>query len=455
MADLALPPGPAKKFLGDRLLSLQRDPLGYLERLQREYGDIVHFQIGAQHIIVLNHPDFIHDVLVTHNRNFIKGYTLQQAKRVLGEGLLTSEGDYHLRQRRMMQPVFHHRQVSEYAPVIVEYAVRTGERWRTDKPFNLSKQMEGLTLAIAAKTLLGADVEADAQELGEAVSELMDLFNPVLLLLADWLEKVPLRPTRHLHRSKARLDATIYRIIAEHRAAGHKDDLLSRLLEAQDDETGGARMSDTQLRDEVLVILLAGYETIANGLSWTWYLLATHPEVQARFHAELDRVLGERLPTSADLEHLIYTRMILSEGLRMYPPVWFLDRRALTSFELAGYHIPAGATILMSQWVVQHDPRFYSEPFDFEPTRWTPEAQARRPHYAYFPFGGGPRVCIGEPFAWMEGVLVLATIGQRWRIQFEPHRNVAPQAGINLRPKGGITVHVQPRSDDPSTHGSA
>lgn len=446
MPNSTLPPGPRKKFLGDRLLSLQRDPLGYLQRLQREYGDVVHFKIGTQHLVVLNHPDLIHEVLVTHNRNFIKGYTLQQAKRVLGEGLLTSEGSYHLSHRRMMQPIFHQRQIAGFASVMVEYASRTAARWQENVPFDVARQMQELTLAIAAKTLLDTDVGGEAQELGAAVNELMDLFNPVMLLMADWIEKIPLPPTQRLHRGKARLDATIYRIIEQHRASGGAGgDLLSMLLDAQ----GGpddAPMTDIQLRDEVLVILLAGYETISNALAWTWYLLSTHPQVKARFHAELDSVLGGRPPTLADLEGLVYTRMVLSETLRMYPSVWFLDRRAVNDFEVGGYYVPAGSAVLMSQWLVQHDARFYPDPMQFDPERWTPGVQAQRHRFAYFPFGGGPRVCLGEHFAWMEGVLLLATLGQRWDVQVEPDWHVVPAPSLNLHPKDGIRVRVQSRT---------
>lgn len=448
MNDLPLPPGPEKRFLGDRLLSLQRDPLSYLQRLQREYGDVVHFRIGAQHVVLLNHPDLIKDVLVTHNRNFVKGFTLQQAKRVLGEGLLTSEGDFHLRQRRLMQPVFHRQQIANYAEVMVEYAARTAGRWHDGETFDVTWQMEALTLAIAAKTLLDADVDAEAQDLGKAVHDLMDLFNPLMLLTADLVEKLPLPPTRRLHRSKAVMDEIIYRIIEQHRAAGTGNDLLSMLLQAQDDEQNGQRMTDLQLRDEVLVILLAGYETISNALSWTWYMLSNHPKVEEVFHAELDRVLGGRAPTLADVDQLVYTRMILAETLRMYPPVWFLDRRALADYEVGGYHVPAGSTVLMSQWLVQHDAKYYPEPFRYDPMRWTPEAQASRPKFCYFPFGAGPRLCIGEAFAWMEGVLLLATLGQSWFVRVRTDEQVVPQPGLNLRPKGGITVRIHARSGE-------
>lgn len=445
MSDLPLPPGPKKKFLGDRLLSLQRDPLRYAQRLQTKYGDVVHFMIGTQHVVMLNHPDLIHDVLATHNRNFTKGYTLQQAKRIVGEGLLTSEGEYHLNHRRLMQPIFHRQQIGNFAPVMVEFAMRTAARWQEGTTFNIGRQMEGLTLAIATKTLLGADIEAEAPELGQAVNELMDLFNPLMLLMADILIKLPVPPRQRLYRSTARMDKTIYRLIAEHRTSGAGDDLLALMLRAQEGEADAVRMTDAQLRDEVFIIMLAGYETLANTMTWLWYLLTTHPEVEAEFHAELDRVLQGRTPTLADVDKLTYTRQVLSEGLRLYPPVWFLDRRALADYTVAGYHVPAGSLLLMSQWLMHRDPRFYSDPTRFNPHRWTPEMQDALPRYAYFPFGGGPRVCIGEQFAWMEGILLLATIGQRWRVRVQSPEDVRIAPGMNLRPKKGMMAQVQAR----------
>lgn len=447
MSDLPLPPGPKKKFLGDRLLSLQRDPLRYAQHLQAKYGDVVHFMIGTQHVVMLNHPDLIHDVLVTHNRNFTKGYTLQQAKRIVGEGLLTSEGEYHLNHRRLMQPIFHRQQIGIFAPVMVEFAMRTAARWQEGMTFNIGRQMEGLTLAIATETLLGADIEEEASELGQAVNELMDLFNPLMLLMADILIKLPVPPRQRLYRSTARMDKTIYRLIAEHRASGEGDDLLALMLRAQEGEVEAARMTDAQLRDEVFIIMLAGYETLANTMTWLWYLLTIHPEVEAEFHAELDRVLQGRTPTLADVDRLTYTRQVLSEGLRMYPPVWFLDRRAVADYTVAGYHVPAGSLLLMSQWLMHRDPRFYSAPTRFDPHRWTPEMQDALPRYAYFPFGGGPRVCIGEQFAWMEGILLLATIGQCWRVRVQSPERVRISPGMNLRPKKGMIAQVQARGE--------
>jgi cytochrome P450 len=440
------PPGPPKKFLGDRLFALQRDPLGYLAGLVRDYGDIVHFKIGAQHVVLLNDPDIIEDVLVTHSQNFVKGYTLEQAKRVLGDGLLTSEGEFHLHQRRLMQPIFHRQRIMALGADMAQYAARTAAHWQDGQTLDIARAMERLTLAVAAKTLLDADVEAEADEFGEAVAELLALFTPIMVSMADLLENLPIPPARRLRQSKARIDATIYRIIQEHRHSGDRGDLLSMLLLAQDEGRSGSAMTDVQVHDEALIILLAGYETMSNALAWTWYLLSQHPEVEARFHLELDIVLSGRPPTTDDLGRLTFTRRVLTESLRLYPPIWFLDRRPIEDYLAGGYLVPAGSVVIISQWLIHHDPRYYTEPFRFDPERWTPDAQPQRAKFAYFPFGGGPRLCIGEQFAWMEGVLLLAALGQQWRMRLVPGHPIKLQPVINLRPKHGIQVRLQRRS---------
>ena len=364
---------------------------------------------------------------------------------MLGDGLLTSEGEFHLRQRRLMQPVFHRQRITALGADIVAYAARTAARWRDGETLDIARAMEHLTLAVAAKTLLDADMEADADELGEAIDELMALFTPIMVSMADLLVDLPIPPARRLRKSKARIDATIYRVIQEHRDSGDRGDLLSMLLLAQDEGQTGSGMSDVQAHDEALIILLAGYETISNALAWTWYLLSQHPEVEARFHSELDTVLGGRLPTVDDLNRLVYTRLVFTEAMRLYPPIWFLDRRPIKDYVAGEYLVPAGSVVIISQWLVHHDPRYYSEPFRFDPERWTPELLAQRPKFAYFPFGGGPRLCIGEQFAWMEGVLLLAVLGQQWRICLVPGHPIKLQPAINLRPRHGIRVKLERR----------
>ncbi|MGH7451089.1 MAG: cytochrome P450, partial [bacterium] len=418
------PPGPGSKAPFQIIKTVRRDMVGFLKQVAGQYGDIAYFKAGPQHIFVLSHLDHIKEVLVTHNRHFIKSRGLQIAKKILGEGLLTSEGEMHLRQRRLVQPAFHRQRIESYGSVMANYAARMSERWQNDAPTFLNKNSKGqigmdmaqemmqLTLTIAGKTLFDADVEAEAGEIGAALTTVMNLFMERLTTpLAGLLDILPLPSNFRFLKAKKRLDATIYRMINERRASG-KDhgDFLSMLLLAQDVEGDGGRMTDLQVRDEAMTIFLAGHETTAIALTWTWYLLSQHPEVEAKLHAELEQVLGGRLPTVADLPQLSYTRMVLAESMRLYPPAYVIGRRALSDFAIGQYVVPAGGIILMSPYVLHHDARYYPEPEKFDPQRWTLEAEAQRPKFSYLPFGAGPRVCIGESFAWMEGILVLATV---------------------------------------------
>jgi cytochrome P450 len=446
MTTALYPPGPKTLLPGAHLLALRRDPIGFLTKLARDYGDIAHFNIGSQQVFLLNHPDYIHDVLVTHHKKFIKGRGLQMAKRLLGEGLLTSEGEFHRRQRRLAQPAFHRQRIAGYGATMVAYGLRLQERWHEGETLDMAQEMMRLTLAIAGKTLFDADVEAEANEIGQALTSAMELFRTVTLPFAELLEKLPLPMTRRFRRAKARLDATIYRIINERRSSGEdRGDLLSMLLLQQDVEGDGGSMSDEQLRDEVMTIFLAGHETTANALTWTWYLLSQHPEVEAKLHAEIDTVLAGRLPTAEDVPKLRYTEMVLAEAMRLYPPAWVMGRRALEDYQIGHYLAPAGSILLMSQYLMHHDERYYPEPFRFDPERWEPEAKATRPPFAYFPFGGGPRRCIGEGFAWMEGVLLLATLAGRWRMRLAPGHRVELQPLITLRPKYGMQMRLEQR----------
>jgi cytochrome P450 len=441
------PPGPKPRFPGWNLIAIRRDPLEFFSRIAREFGDIAFFQLGPEKVFLLNHPDSIKDVLVTHSRNFHKGRGLQLAKRLIGEGLLTSEGDFHLRQRRLMQPAFHHQRIAAYGSVMVDYARRTRERWMDGASLDVHKEMMRLTLAVVGKTLFDADVESEADEIGEALATVLKLFETITLPFADLLEKLPLPGRGRFQKAKDRLDATIYRMIRERRANGIRDrgDLLSMLLLAQDTEGDGSGMTDTQLRDEAMTIFLAGHETTANALTWTWYLLSQHPDVEARLDAELDTVLGGRIPTVDDWPKLRYTEMLLAESMRLYPPAYILGRRVLGDYPLGRYTIPAGSLVLMSQYVMHRDPRYFPDPERFDPERWTREAQAARPKFSYFPFGGGPRLCIGESFAWMEGVLLLATLAQQWRLRLVPGHPVKLRPLITLRPKHGMRMTLHRR----------
>jgi cytochrome P450 len=418
----------------------------FLQDLMREHGDIVFFRLGPQPAYFLNHPDHIKEVLVTGNSSFIKGRALQRSKKLLGEGLLTSEDPLHRRQRRLAQPAFHRQRIASYASTMVTYAERTASHWQHGETLDISQEMTRLTLAIVGKTLFDADVESEAVEIGKALTIIIEQFNMLLLPFSELLERLPLPHVRRFERAKARLDQTIYRLIEERRQSrSDRGDLLSMLLLAQDDEGDGGGMSDQQVRDEAMTIFLAGHETTANALTWTWYLLSQNPEAEAQLHAELDRVLGDRSPTFDDVPHLPYTEMVLSEAMRLYPPAWAIGRLAIQEYPIGDYVIPKGSLVLLSQYVTHRDPRFFPNPERFDPMRWTPEAKASRPQYAYFPFGGGPRRCIGEGFAWMEGILVIDALARQWRMRLAPGAKIAIQPVITLRPKSGVQMIVDGR----------
>ncbi|MDQ3811021.1 MAG: cytochrome P450 [Chloroflexota bacterium] len=423
---------------------MRRDPLHFFMTLARDYGDIAGFRLGPERVVLLNHPDHIKAVLVTDAWNFLKGRGLERAKRLLGEGLLTSEGEFHRRQRRLAQPAFHRQRVATYGTVMTRFGERARERWRDGDTLDVHAEMMALTLEIVGRTLFDADVGPEAAEIGQALTATMELFDTAMLPFAELLDRLPLPWDRRFERARARLDATIYRLIDERRASGDdRGDLLSMLLLAQDVEGDGGRMTDRQLRDEALTIFLAGHETTADALTWTWYLLSQHPDVEAMLHAEVDTVLRNRLPTADDLAQLHYTRQVLAESMRLYPPAWLLGRRALAEYRIGGYMLPARTLVLLSQYVTHHDARFFPEPFTFDPGRWTPEAQAARPRFSYFPFSAGPRGCIGEQFAWMEGILLLATIAQRWRFRLARGHPITLHPSVTLRPAHGMwmTVH--------------
>ena len=442
-------PGPKTFWPVGHVYQFRRDPLTFLTRLAREYGDVARFKAATQSIYLLSHPDHIRDVLVTHHARFRKGRALQRAKRLLGEGLLTSEGDFWRRQRRLAQPAFHRQRISAYGRVMAEYAAKTRARWRDGQTLDVADEMMRLTLAVVGKTLFDADVESDADEVGAALNEVMSLFGYLMLPFSELLEKLPLLPPRRrFERARARLDAVIYRIIEERRRSGaDRGDLLSTLLQAVDEEGDRTGMTDEQLRDEVMTLFLAGHETTANALTWAFYLLAQNPEAEARLHAELDAVLeGDRLPTAEDVAALRYTEMVVAETMRLYPPAWAIGRLALEDHEVGGFLIPRGSLVLVSQYVTHRDPRFFPDPLRFDPERFAPEARSARQQFSYFPFGGGPRRCIGEGFAWMEATLMLATLARRWRLRLLPGRKVETQPRITLRPgSGGVPLKLERR----------
>jgi cytochrome P450 len=425
---------------------MRRDPLGFLSRIAREHGDVARFRMGPVELHLVNRPEWIRDVLVTRAASFHKGRGLERAKRLLGEGLLTSEDPVHLRQRRMMQPAFHAQRIAGYAGAMTALADRSTERWREGQVRDVALEMTRLTLAIVSRTLFDADVESEADEIGAALTTALGLFGRTFTLpYFELLDRLPLPMNRRFDRAKARIDATIARLVAERRRAPGGADLLSLLVSASDTEGDGRGMTDTQVRDEAITIFLAGHETTANALAWTWYLLAQNPGAEARLHAEVDAVLGARSPTAADLPRLPWTEMVLAESMRLFPPAWIIGRRAIEPCEIGGFDVPRGSIVVVCQWVTQRDPRWFPDPERFDPERFLPAAKEARPRFAYFPFGGGPRVCIGEGFAWMEGVLVLAAIARRWRLRLAPDQEIVPAPSITLRPRDGIRMILERR----------
>lgn len=455
MPKLIRPPGARRVIPGKNLFAFQRDPLKFMLDLTHTYGDISYFKMGGQAVYFINHPDLIRDVLVTHQDAYAKGRALQRAKRLLGEGLLTSENPLHRRQRRLVQPAFHRARITGYGEVMIEYAARFGERWRDGMQIDVAREMNRLTLAIVGKTLFGANTEAEADEVGTALSNLLGMFGYLMLPFSEVLEKLPLPAARRFRQARAQLDAVIYRIINERRASREDaGDLLSMLLLAQDEEAGADsddtvkgdnRMSDVQIRDEALTLFLAGHETTANWLAFAWYMLATNPEVETRLHEELDRVLDGRLPTPADVPSLVYTEMVLSEVLRVRPPAYAVGRLSIKETTLGEYIVPPGTLVIMSQYVMHHDPRYYDEPDEFRPERWAGDVRGNRPQFAYFPFGGGARRCIGDGFAWTEAILIIATLAARWRMRVAQGFTPELQPRITLRPKHGIPVTLYAR----------
>jgi cytochrome P450 len=442
---------------------LRVGPLRFLLEAARTYGDVVGLRLWRQPAVMLSHPDLIRDVLVTHHRDFCKWRGVQPPQPVLGNGLVVSEGSFHRRQRQMVQPVFQRQRIAAYTGVMVAHAERESGHWRDDQVLDVHEAMMGLTLGIVAEALFGADTEREvAVAVESALRVVMAEFRRRMLPINKVLERLPLPATRRFRHAIARLDAIVYRMIDERRTRGvDRGDLLSTLLlaeEAEPDDLVGSRatdgdggagrggaMTDSQLRDEVMTLLLAGHETTGNALTWTLHLLARHPDVERRLHAEVDAVLAGRTAIFEDLPNLPFTRKIVAESMRVYPPVWTIGRRALGPYQVAGYTVPTGALVLMSQYVVHHDARWYPRPERFDPDRWTPEHEQTRPRFAYFPFGGGSRGCIGESFAWTEAVLVLATFAARWRFHPVAGHRVVPQTSITLRPRHGMPMRLERR----------
>lgn len=434
------------RYPGELALRLVRNPLEHFVRLAREHGDVVHVRMGREHIYLLSHPDAVREVLVSNQRNFKKGRALERARLMLGDGLLTSEGDVHLRHRRMIQPEFHRQHIARYAETMVEVARARTSTWREGAAVDMHKEMSAVALSIASQTLFGADVGHESDEIGAALEATFGTFMRTFYMpFGDLVLRLPIPSSRRFWQGAERVRVTVNRLIAERRASGEdRPDLLSLLLRARDSEGDGRGLTDDEVRDEVMTFFLAGHETTANALTWSWYLLAQHPEVADRIVAEVATCGSDPLGAD-DVGRLPYTRMVFSEVMRLYPPAWTVARRALGDCIIGGYRIPANGLAVTSQYVVQRDPRWWPDPDRFDPERWRPDVAAERPKFSYFPFGGGARMCIGEHFAWMEGILVLATIARRWRAGLVAGAKVVPHPTITLRPRGGIPMTVRAR----------
>ena len=438
-----LPPTVTAGILGGHFFKFRRNPTEFLTELAK-LGDVTSFRMGGQQAFFLNHPELVRDLLVVNAHKFVKGRALQRAKRLLGEGLLTSEREFHLRQRLMMSPAFHRQRIADYARTMIDYGEKMSNTWQDGDFRDIDKEMMHLTLQIVGKTLFNANVEDEADEVGGALTALIEMFNYLLLPFSELLEKLPIPQARRFNRAKETLDKVIYGIINERRKSGEdKGDLLSMLLMAQD-EDDGLRMTDEQVRDEALTLFLAGHETTANALTWTWYLLSNNPQIEEKLHAELDKVLNNGTPTVEDYPNLKYTESVLAESMRLFPPAWALGRLATEEHEFGGYKIPKGSLILLSPFVAHHDSRFWENPDEFIPERWQnlsiKEASQKN---IYFPFGGGVRRCIGEQFAWTEGVLLIATLARKWNLRLMPEQKIALNPLMTLRPKYGMKMRIE------------
>lgn len=442
---LISPPTVKADLFGGHFRSFRKNPTDFLTKLSK-LGDVSAFKVGKIPAYLVNHPDLIRDLLVTNHSKFIKGRALQRAKGLLGEGLLTSEREFHLRQRRMIQPAFHRTRIAEYAKAMIEFSDKLSSEWQDGDVCDIDKEMMRLTLWIVGKTLFNANVETEAAEVGKAMTTIVSMFNFMLLPFSEVLEKLPLPPIRRLKNARKTLDEVIYKIINERRASGEDTgDLLSMLLMAQDEETGGA-MTDKQVRDECLTLFLAGHETTANALTWTFYLLSQNPQAEEKFHAELAEVIGDKPLTPEDYPCLKYTEQILAESMRLFPPAWTVGRLATEHHEFNGFAIEPKSLVLASQFVMHRDARFWENAEEFQPERWEKlSIKEAGNKFIYFPFSKGVRNCVGESFAWMEGVLLLANLGRNWKLSLMPEQKIALHPMITLRPKFGMKMRIEKR----------
>jgi cytochrome P450 len=438
------PPGPKPHFLVGNIPLAGPAPLGTFRRWAAEYGDIFYYRAAWLHVYFLNRPDLIEYVLVRNPQNFLKDRVIQNSRWFLGTGLLTAEGDAWKRQRRLVQPAFSRDRIAAYAGCMTESAEQMLTTWKSGTVVDIHREMMSLTLRVVVRALFGLET-METGEISQSLNAVM--LNSVggRLLLPPFFRYLPLRGMRDVRRAVNDMNDAVYEIIRQRRNGGKQPsgDLLSLLMQARDED--GSRMTDEQLRDEVMTFLLAGHETTALALSWALYLLSQNAGVEEILHDEVDRALAGRLPSTSDLSSLTYVDNIIKETMRLYPPAWSVARTVIASFELEGYWVPAGANVVMSQWIVHRDPRFFSEPEKFDPDRWNTSACQNLPRFAYFPFGGGPRQCIGASFATTETALILTTIARRYRLVSLDKTPVLPVPSLTLRPTGPIRMHIEAR----------
>ncbi len=423
---------------------MMRDPLAFFTECARSCGDWTPIRFGSKPFFSATHPDLIEEVLVAKYRSFQKSPGLRRSSILFGQGLLTSEGDFWRKQRRLIQPAFHRDRIAAFAATMIEAGQRHLGAWRTGEPFDVHADLMRLTMDVAVATLFGSQIE-EMETVARALDTGQTLFARwmhYLVMLPDW---VPTPYSPGIARAVKDLDAVVYRLIEERRTSGEdKGDLLSMLLGLKDADDGEV-MSERQLRDEILTLFLAGHETTALTLTWTLYLLAQNPEAESRLHAELDSVLSNKTPTPGDAARLTFTEQVVREAMRLYPPGWIIGRQAIEDIEIGGHKVPSGASVIMPQYVVHRDARYFDRPERFLPERWTPEFMRALPKYAYFPFGGGPRVCIGSAYAMLESVLLLASIASRFQLRLAAEYPVILQPAFTLRPKTGLWVRAAAR----------
>lgn len=426
--------------------SFARDPLAFLSGVAASYGDIANFRLGGLDVYFVRHPDYVREVLIAQRASFTMTSLRAKINAVVGEGLFTSRGELHARQQRLMLPVFRKSRIEAYAAQMAELSRRARDQWQTGTTIDIADEMMKLTMLIAAQALFEQDIGEDTQAVSHNIDTVLEFFTRLSSPFLRLSLALPLPSSLRFKRAVRDLDEVIYRMIDRRKGgAATGKDLLSLLMQAKDDETN-VQMTEKQLRDEVLTLLIAGHETTANVLSWIFYLLSQRPDAEQRMHDEARAVLGGRAAFAAsDLDRLAYTRRVMQEGLRLYPPGWFIGRQALADVRLGGYTVPKGAVVMMSQYVTHRDARFFAEPERFMPERWEGEFEARLPRGAYFPFSAGDRHCIGEGFAWQEALLILATLAERWKFELVPGQSIRPRPSVTLRPDGPIKMIVRPR----------